>query len=78
VRIYTRICPARVTSSPAHPGDNADTVRLYGFRVADPSGREQEERETLMRKVTSRMAPPRMFRMGTDGAMHEVEINDLF
>jgi hypothetical protein len=57
---------------------DADTVRLYGFRVADPSGRQQEERETLMRKATSRMAPPRVFRMGTDGAMHEVGIDDLF
>jgi hypothetical protein len=61
------------------PGDvDADTVRLYGFRVADPTGREQDERETLMRQVRSRMAPPRMFRMGTDGAMHEAGVDDLF
>ena len=61
------------------PGDvDADTVGLHGFRVADPTGREQEEREAFMRGVRSRMAPPRMYRMGTDGTMHEVGVDGLF
>lgn len=62
-----------------HPDDiDADMVSLYGFRVADPTGREQQDREALMRELKSRMAPPRMYRMGADGAMHEVGMDDLF
>ncbi|GAA2626053.1 DUF6928 family protein [Paractinoplanes durhamensis] len=57
---------------------DADTIPLYGFSVADPSGREQEEREALMRELMSRMAPPRMYRMGSDGTMHEAGVEDLF
>ena len=57
---------------------DADTISLYGFSVADPTGREQEEREALMREVMGRMAPPRMYRMGIDGTMHEVGVDDLF
>ncbi|MEV4641013.1 hypothetical protein AB0J80_27095 [Actinoplanes sp. NPDC049548] len=61
------------------PGDvNAETIPLYGFRVADPTGREQEEREALMRQVMSRMGPPRMYRMGPDGTMQEVNVENLF
>jgi hypothetical protein len=51
---------------------DAGTVFLYGFRVADPTGREQAEREALMHEVMSRMAPPRTYRVGPDGTMHEV------
>lgn len=62
-----------------HPDDvDADTIRLEGFRVADPTGREQQEREALMQEVMSRMAPPRRYRMGADGTMHEVGADDLF
>lgn len=55
------------------PGDvDADMISLHGFSVADPSGREQENREVLMRDVISRMAPPRRYRMGADGAVHGI------
>lgn len=57
---------------------DADTVPLYGFRVADPTGVEQEEREAIMRDVMSRMGPPRMYRIGADGTMQEVGVDDLF
>lgn len=56
---------------------DADTVRLFGFRVEDPTGREQEEREALMREAMSRMGPPRRYRMGPDGTMYEVGWDDL-
>jgi hypothetical protein len=60
------------------PNDvDTETVRLHGFRVADPTGQEQAERDALMREMVSRMAPPRRYRMGTDGTLHEVGIDDL-
>jgi hypothetical protein len=59
------------------PGDaDADTIPMAGFRVADPTGEEQDEREALMREVMSRMGPPRMYRMGADGTMQEVSLDD--
>ncbi|GIF22350.1 hypothetical protein BJ973_002673 [Actinoplanes tereljensis] len=63
----------------SEPDDvDADTISLHGFSVADPTGREQQERDAIMREVMSRMAPPRMYRMGPDGNMHEVGVNDPF
>jgi hypothetical protein len=60
------------------PGDvDADSILLQGFRVADPNGREQREREAFVREVRSRMAP-RMYRMGADGTLHEAGVDDLF
>jgi hypothetical protein len=62
-----------------HPDDvDAESVRLHGFRVADPTGQEQREREAALREVTSRMGPPRTYRMDSDGTMHEVGLNDAF
>ncbi|MFC4066197.1 DUF6928 family protein [Actinoplanes subglobosus] len=56
---------------------DADKVHLHGFRVADPTGREQEVREAHLREVMSRMGPPRRYRMGPDGVMQEVGRDDL-
>jgi hypothetical protein len=55
---------------------DADKVRLHGFRVADPTGREQEQREAHMREVLSRMGQPRRYRMSPDGTMQEVSRDD--
>lgn len=52
-------------------------VHLHGFRVTDPSGREQAEREAMYAEVRRTMGPPRMFRMGPDGTMQEVSFDDL-
>ncbi|HEX8631155.1 MAG TPA: hypothetical protein VF755_23600 [Catenuloplanes sp.] len=57
---------------------DARTVPLFGFRVADPTGREQEERDTALREAMSRMAPPRRYRMGADGTMHEIGVDELY
>jgi hypothetical protein len=56
---------------------DASAVRLHGFRVADPTGREQTAREAHLLEVISRMAPPRRYRMGADDTMHEVGADDL-
>ncbi|TCN26345.1 hypothetical protein EV644_1631 [Kribbella orskensis] len=50
---------------------DVDTVHLHGFRVTDPSGAEQAAREAMYAASRS-MDPPRMFRMGPDGTMHEI------
>lgn len=55
---------------------DAETVSLHGFRVADPTGREQEAREAHMREAMSRMAPPRRYRMAADGTLHEISADD--
>jgi hypothetical protein len=67
-----------IEGRPQRDDVDADAVGLHGFRVADPTGGEQEDREAFMREVMSRMAPPRMYRMGTDGTMHEVGVDDVF
>ncbi|MEH0971115.1 hypothetical protein V6U77_08240 [Micromonospora sp. CPCC 205546] len=55
------------------PGDiDADAVHLHGFRVTDPSGEEQLAREAAYAEALRSMGPPRMYRMGPDGTMHEV------
>jgi hypothetical protein len=60
-----------------HPDDvDTETVRMFGFHVADPTGREQQEREAHMLEVLSRMAPPRRYRTGPDGALHEIGVSD--
>ncbi|MEU4219703.1 DUF6928 family protein [Actinoplanes sp. NPDC026623] len=57
---------------------DTDAVGLSGFRVEDPTGREQQDRERFLREAISRMAPPRRYRRGADGNMHEAGIEDLF
>ncbi|MFI7614995.1 DUF6928 family protein [Nonomuraea terrae] len=52
-------------------------VHLRGFRVTDPSGREQAEREAMYAEVRRTMGPPRTFRMGPDGTMQEVGLDGL-
>jgi hypothetical protein len=59
-----------------HPNDiDVETVALHGFRVTDPTGREQAEREALYQRVRQTMGPPRMVRMGPDGTMQEVSFD---
>jgi hypothetical protein len=59
--------------------DDIDTeeVHLHGFRVTDPTGREQTEREFAYQQARQSMGPPRFFRMGPDGTMIETSIDDL-
>ena len=51
---------------------DADSVHLHGFRVTDPSGEEQAAHEAAYAEAQQTMGPPRMYRMGPDGTMHEV------
>lgn len=55
---------------------DAEAVALAGFRVADPTGREQDEREARMRDAVSRMGPPRRYSMRADGTLYEVGSDD--
>jgi hypothetical protein len=48
-----------------------DSVHLHGFRVTDPSSKEQAEREALAALVRQ-MGPPRRLRMGPDGTLQEI------
>jgi hypothetical protein len=56
---------------------DAETVSLRGFRVTDPTGREQAEREAHYQRARQTMGPPRMFRMGPDRTMQEVSFDAL-
>jgi hypothetical protein len=56
---------------------DTETVHLHGFRVTDPSGQEQAAREAAYAAARRAMGPPRMFRMGPDGTMHEVTLDKL-
>jgi hypothetical protein len=47
-------------------------VPLSGFRVADPTGREQSEREATMQQLLQQMGPPRRYRMMPDGTFQEI------
>jgi hypothetical protein len=61
-----------------HAADiDALAVHLHGFEVTDPSGQEQAAREAAYAKAMETMGPPRMFRMGPDGTLHEVSLDDL-
>lgn len=51
---------------------NCDDVHMHQFRVSDPTGRKQAEREEAMQRALAQMGPPRRFRMGSDGAFHEI------
>jgi hypothetical protein len=56
---------------------DTETVHLHGFRVTDPSGQEQAAREAAYETARRAMGPPRMFRMGPDGTMHEVTLDEF-
>jgi hypothetical protein len=45
---------------------------VRGFRVADPTGREQAEREAKMTQLRQQMGPPRRYRMKADGTFEEI------
>ncbi|MFI5835838.1 DUF6928 family protein [Micromonospora sp. NPDC051300] len=51
---------------------DADSVHLHGFRVTDPSGEERAAREAAYAEALRNMGPPRRYRLGPDGTMHEV------
>ena len=62
----------------AQPDDvDAEEVHLHSFRVTDPSGAEQAEREAAYARAREAMGPPRIFRMGPDGRMQEVGLDSL-
>jgi hypothetical protein len=55
------------------PGDiDPFEVRMHEFRVSDPTGQQQAEREAAMKQAIAQMGTPRRFRLGPDGALHEI------
>jgi hypothetical protein len=44
--------------------------------VTDPTGREQAERAAMYQRARALMGPPRRFRYGPDGQLHEVTFDD--
>jgi hypothetical protein len=57
-----------------HPDDvDAEAVAMLSFRVTDPSGRERAAREEAYARDRREMGPPRFFRMGPEGTMHEID-----
>lgn len=56
---------------------DADAVHLRSFRVTDPSGEQQAERDAAYAQAGEAMGPPRIFRSGPDGRMHEVALDGL-
>jgi hypothetical protein len=56
---------------------DAFDVHMHGFRVTDPSGEEQGAREAMNAMARESMGTPRMYRMGHDGTMQEVSVEDL-
>jgi hypothetical protein len=65
-------CLVFILEGHPHPDDvDPFGVHLHGFRVADPAGREQSERETTMERLLKRMESPRRYRMMPDGTLRE-------
>jgi hypothetical protein len=58
---------------PAPDDVDPDDVHLHGFRVADPTGREQADREAVMARALQSMGPPRRYRMMPDGTLQEID-----
>ncbi len=56
---------------------DADSIPLHGFRVTDPTGREQAERQASYERARQSMGEPTFYRMGPDGSMHEVTLDTL-
>jgi hypothetical protein len=50
---------------------DSTTIPLHGFRVSDPSGREQAERAAMYEQAWQAFRRQRSFRMGSDGKTHE-------
>lgn len=60
-----------------HPNDiDATSVHMHGFRVTDPSGQEQAEREAAFAQALQTMGPPRRFRMRPGGTLEEITSDD--
>jgi hypothetical protein len=57
-----------------HSPDDVDPfdVHLHGFQIADPTGREQAEREAGMEQLLKSMKPPRRYRLMPDGTLGEL------
>ncbi|GAA1421963.1 DUF6928 family protein [Catellatospora coxensis] len=56
---------------------DVESVPMFGFQVTDPTGAEQAAREAMYAQISASMGPPRLFRMGSDGRMHEVGLDEL-
>ncbi|MEU7923336.1 DUF6928 family protein [Micromonospora zamorensis] len=56
---------------------NPFDIHLHGFRVADPTGREQAEREARMEQILQSMKPPRRYRMMPDGTLRGLGDDDF-
>ncbi len=54
-----------------------EDVHMHGFRVTDPTGREQAEREAVYAEAIANMGEPRIFTLGPDGTMQETSLDDL-
>lgn len=60
------------------PNDvDPESVHLHGFRVADPTGQEQAARDARYEEARQNMGAPGIFQMGSDGTMHELDLNAL-
>jgi hypothetical protein len=66
-----------VEGYPSPDDIDSSEIHLHGFGVTDPSGQEHAEREAASARARETMGPPRMFRLGPDGTMHEVSLDDL-
>ncbi|WP_343442044.1 DUF6928 family protein [Micromonospora schwarzwaldensis] len=62
---------------PAPDDIEAHTVRMYEFRVVDPSGDEQAAREAAYKQALRDMGPPRLFRLRPDGRMREISWDEF-
>jgi hypothetical protein len=61
-----------------HPDDvDAEAVHLYSFRVTDRTGTQGAQRDAAYAHARAAMRPPRTFRMGPDGNMYDVGLNNL-
>ncbi|GIF97561.1 DUF6928 family protein [Catellatospora citrea] len=59
------------------PGDvDVTDVHMHSFRVTDPTGAEQAAREAEYARIRAAMGPPRLFRVGPDGRLHEVGLDE--
>lgn len=56
---------------------DGNEIPMHGFRVADPTGREQAEREAAYAEAVKNMGPLQAFQVGPDGKMHEVGLDGL-
>lgn len=52
---------------------DAEAVHLHTFRVADPTGAEQAERDADLARAVAAMGPPRRLTLGPDGRWQEID-----